>query len=119
MKKLLIGTILFVGTIVAFGFRYYQNNYTGTSYYVQITTEGEQNEVKLQNGSSDYDYKYTLNGYDTKGNQKELTFMTILGGKQLRKGAYLDVTVNRNKGVTSWREVQKEDIPEKALAKLG
>ena len=39
--------------------------------------------------------------------------------RPLRKGAYLKITWNKNKGVTSYEEVQKEDIPKTAQEKLS
>ncbi|MCG4305425.1 YxeA family protein, partial [Enterococcus lactis] len=35
-----------------------------------------------------------------------------------RKGAYLNITWNKKKGVTSYEEVEKKDVPKTALEKL-
>lgn len=56
-------------------------------------------------------------GYTKEGKEKELDFKGQLT-RPLRKGAYLKITWNKNKGVTSYEEVEKKDVPKTALEKL-
>lgn len=58
-----------------------------------------------------------LPGYTKEGKEKELDFKGQLT-RPLRKGAYLKITWNKNKGVTSYEEVEKKDVPKTALEKL-
>lgn len=118
MKKLLIGLVAFVA-IVFVGVKV--ADYVvmgGDSYYVQITTNGEKEVSKDDNGQQYVRYKYNLPGYDEDGRKKTLEF-TGQQPRPLRKGAYLKVTWNKNKGVTSYEEVQKEDIPKTAQEELS
>lgn len=48
--------------------------------------------------------------------KKRVTFMA---DHNLRKEAYLKLTVNSVKGVTSWEEVKKSEVPKEALKKLN
>ncbi len=118
MKKLLIGLAAFV-VIVFAGLKVADHVVMGgDSYYVQITTNGEKEVSKDDKGQNYIEYKYHLPGYDKDGNKKELEFL----GQQprpLRKSAYLKITWNKSKGVTSYEEVQKEDIPKAAQEKLS
>lgn len=89
----------------------------GDSYYVQITTDGEKVAAKDDQGNPLNEYKYELPGYDKDAKKKNLEFLAIKD-RPLKKEAYLKVTWNKSKGVTSYEEVQKNDIPEKALKQL-
>ena len=53
-------------------------------------------------------------GFDKEGNAKTLTFRA---NKELRKQAFLRLYV-KEKGVSSYQEVQANEIPEKAKMKL-
>lgn len=44
--------------------------------------------------------------------------MNFTGDHNLRLDAYLRLVYNDKKGVTSWEEVQKQDVPQKALNKI-
>lgn len=89
----------------------------GESYYVQVTNEGQREETKDDNGSTMVEYKYTLPGYDEDGKQKDLEF-SAFKDRPLRTEAYLKITWNEKKGVTSWEEVKKTDVPKKAMKQL-
>ncbi|MDT2669669.1 YxeA family protein [Enterococcus dongliensis] len=118
MKKFLIGFISLV-VIVIIGVQVAQKVVSsGDNYYVQITTDGQRVESKDDNGNSYVDYKYTLQGYDNNGKAKKLTF-NATKDRPLRKEAFLKVTWNNKKGVTSYEEVAQKDVPDKALEKLG
>ncbi len=89
----------------------------GQSYYVQITTDGEKIETEDDRGNQVIEYKYELPGYDKDAKKKNLEFLGMKD-RPLKKDAYLKITWNQNKGVTSYEEVQKNAIPEKALKQL-
>ena len=44
--------------------------------------------------------------------------MEFTGSHNLRHDAYLRLVYNDKKGVTSWEEVQKQDIPQKVQNKI-
>lgn len=90
----------------------------GDEYFVQVTTDGQRVEEKDDSGNNYVDYKYSLPGYDKDGNKKELDF-NANKDRPLRREAFLKVTWNKKKGVTSYEEVQQKDLPKKAADKLG
>lgn len=117
MKKGIIALaavlIILVGLVI-----FLQNvnlNRIGTQqYYVQINQDGTRMEYKSDNGQKYVSYEYALKGFDAKGNEKELTFTA---NKNLRKDAYLRIYV-KGSGVSSYQEVQVDELPETAKHKL-
>lgn len=104
---LLIGFIIFIQNV--------NINRLGTDpYYVQIQ-EGTRMEDKSDDGKKYIYYEYTLEGFDKEGTAKTLTFTA---NKELRKDAYLRVYVKES-GVGSYQEVQINELPEPAKAKLA
>ncbi|GCF93026.1 amino acid ABC transporter ATP-binding protein [Enterococcus florum] len=89
----------------------------GDSYYVQITMDGEKLQKKDDQGRAFVDYQYVLPGYDKEGTEKQLDF-TSNKERPLRKEAFLKVTWNKNKGVTSYEEVSENQIPQSARQAL-
>lgn len=80
-------------------------------YYVQIDNS------KIEQGNSrggviDFqggmDYSYTLPAYVEKGRQTDITFGT---SRELREGAFLQLTVKPLRGVVEWEEVQYDELP--------
>lgn len=117
MKKIMI-TLGVLAVLLVGGFSLLQHFIMGgTEYYVQITTDGEKIDGKDDSGNPIVSYRYELPGYDEEGDSKTLNFDSF-AERPLRKTAYLKVTWNKNKGVTSWEEVQKNQIPTKALTHL-
>ena len=92
------------------------NRLGAESYYVQITESGTKLEDKSPGGELYVRYEYTLPAFDKKGNEKEFTFT---GNHELRKDAYLELFVKKEKEVTSYQEVKKEEIPAKAKEMLN
>lgn len=118
MKKFFI-TFGVLAVLVIGGFTLLQQYIMGgTPYYVQITTAGEKVEEKDDAGRTVITYRYELTGYDEQGTGKELTFDSF-EPRPLKKEAYLKVIWNERKGVTSWEEVQKSEVPTKAMTKLS
>lgn len=100
------------------------------TFYVQTKTEGVQaffdnyfsaKEVKeyyvVTNKPEEKGgkYLYTFHGYDKDGNEQIVKKMM---GRELREGAYLRSFSKGAQG-KGWHEVQKEDVPKKALEKLN
>lgn len=117
MKKVLIGfiTLIVIGMaglkiadIIVLG---------GDSYYVQVTTDGTKESEKDDQGRTFVQYHYQLPGYDQNGEEKNMDFSTVKE-RPLRKEAFLKLTWNKNKGVTSFEEVQEKEVPKKAQEKL-
>lgn len=115
MKKVLVGIVALVLIVVGGGYACYHTAYGGDSYYVHIQEDGVAKKEKDDSGQEFTRYYYTLTGYDEKGEAKEMNFT---GDHNLRHDAYLRLVYNDKKGVTSWEEVQKQDIPQKALNKI-
>lgn len=86
---------------------------SGSFYYTQIDnsklTEGEPRDgvIDVQGGMP---YSYTLSAYDEKGAEKDITFGT---SRELREGAFLQLTVSPIRGVVEWSELTYEELPVK------
>lgn len=122
MKKVLLGFAAVIIIVLAGGSHLLNSSYErimdGDKYYVKITTDGQRIDGKDDAGRDYTDYAYDLKGYDKNGTEKELKFN---GNKTrpLRKNAYLKITWNKEKGVTMYEEVKKDELPDKAEEKLG
>ncbi|MCI1986472.1 MAG: YxeA family protein [Lactobacillus sp.] len=117
MKRFLIGLVVLVVLIFG-GLKLYEiTNYGGTTYYTQITTNGTKIAPHDDKGNVYVDYRYEQKGYDENGRVQALTF-NANKSRPLRRQAYLKLTYNDKKGVTSWEAVSASDVPKKALAKL-
>lgn len=118
MKKLLIAAvgvfIVFATTIVlllSFDF----NRAGKENAYVQIVTDGELEEIRLDSGEIMKRYWYNQPAYDAEGNEINVEFSSH---KNLRKEAYLMLYLKKENEVSSYDEVQFEDIPKAAQEKL-
>lgn len=116
MKKMIIVLVL-AALVTACGFTWYQKEYGGESYYTQITTDGEKSTEVLDSGEKVTAYSYTQVGYTQDGTET-VQKMKEYRDLPLRRGAYLKLKVNSEKGVISWSEVAKNDVPPKALAHI-
>lgn len=83
------------------------NRFNKESYYIQITQDGEKIEDRLDNGETMIRYGYKGDAVNDEGKHKELEFSA---NKQLRKGAYLMLYVNKEGEVSSYDEVSKKDM---------
>lgn len=114
MKK---GLFIFLGIIVILAGASYAvltldfNRFNKERYYIQITQDGEKLEDRLDNGEKMVRYGYKVDAINEDGKHKELEFSA---NKQLRKGAYLMLYVNKEGEVTSYDEVSKKDMPKDA-----
>ena len=116
MKKILFGIIALIILVGGAGFAWYKVSYGGGTYYVQITKDGKEKEVSDNSGKKFKEYDYDIKSYQKDGIERRVTFMA---DHNLRKEAYLKLTVNSVKGVTSWEEVKKSEVPKEALKKLN
>lgn len=121
MKKM-ITVIIIVAVIIlglAFSLGYYFTNYNhigAEDYYVAIEKNGKPTTERDSSGKTLTDYEYTLTGYDENGKAKQLEFTAQ---KNLRVGAYLHIYYKKGKGVSSYEEVAKKELPKKAASQLN
>ncbi|PJO40446.1 YxeA family protein [Lysinibacillus xylanilyticus] len=107
MRKILLilGLIIVLGACLLLFFftpeKLTPKNPSGkTIYYTLINDSG------VQDNNKRYDYEVTA--YSKKGKEKKLEFSA---GKQLKKGAYVQLYYTRIRGVTYWEEVSYEELP--------
>ncbi|WP_025025947.1 YxeA family protein [Caldalkalibacillus mannanilyticus] len=105
-KLLILGSIILIGVCLCFYFfspeKLTPDHPAGKNmYYTMIIESGVQGE----NGR--YDYK--LPTYNEEGKERELVFSAR---KQLREGAYVQLYHTFFRGVTYWKEVGFEELPE-------
>ncbi|WP_413375917.1 YxeA family protein [Alkalihalobacillus sp. 1P02AB] len=119
MKKLmgilLIGAGLFVGIILVLANVDF-NRLGKENAYVQITTADSVEETKLDSGEIMKHYLYKLPAYNEKGEMIEVEFFAA---KELRIDAYLMLYLKKGDQVTSYDEVQLNEIPERVKVKLN
>lgn len=117
MKKIiLLLSVLTIVTSVLVGCNL--NRIETEKYYVQITVDGKE-EVSKSDSSGEImgkKFSYKLLGFDKEGKEKELEFTAT---KNLRKEAILVLYYSEAKGVKSWEELNKVDLPTKVKEKLG
>ena len=106
MKSRTIWLLLlwFVIILIALAGLFYLTFLTDSVYYAQVDNL-HASEISPRGGMY---YQYKLPGYDERGRERELTFLT---SRLLREGAYLRIRVAPLRGVTEWEEVQIEDMP--------
>lgn len=116
MKKIFFGLATVLVILIGSGYTWYKVNYGGTAYYVQINKNGKEEEKITSESSAKYkQYAYDIDSYQKDGKVKRVDFNT---DHNLRKEAYLKLKVNPTKGVISWEEVKKSEVPKAALEKL-
>ena len=110
-----MGIVAVVLIVIGGGYAWYNSEYGGTEYYVQIHEDGKIEKLKADNGDTITRYNYSITGYDSKGNSQTLKMGE---SHNLKHDAYLEVLNNKKKGVIKWKEVQEKDVPEKAIEKI-
>lgn len=114
MQKLIL--IIFIAILIAAGgIVWYVENYSNETYYVQIHNDGK---IEKDGGKSNLllgFYAYKIRGYNSEGVGKELNFKA---DHNLRHSAYLKVLDSGKRGTISWEEIQRENIPKKALVSI-
>lgn len=91
------------------------NRFGKDNAYVQIAPVASVEEMKLESGEIMKRYWYKLPAYNENGNRIEVEFSAA---KELRQGAYLMLYMKDGNNVTSYDEVQPNDIPKKAIEKI-
>lgn len=119
MKKLFIGIVVAVIAVIVGAIIILTvvdvNRFGKDNAYVQITTTATVDEVKLSTGEILKSYWYTLPAYDENGNKIDVNFSA---SKELRQDAYLMLYIKNGNEVTSYNEVQLNDVPQKAKKKI-
>lgn len=95
-----MGIIVFI--LFLYGI-YYLLVIQNTTYYTQI----DNSKIESLSTTDTMKYQYTLQAYNEKGKEKDVTFKT---NRELRDGAYLKLKVMLTRGVINWEEVQFEDM---------
>ncbi len=117
MRRFLIGLVM-LAVIVFGGLKVFTAfNYGGTAYYTKITTVGTKIAPQDDKGNVYIDYRYDQAAYTADGAHKKLVF-NANKSRPLRLGAYLKLTVNPKKGVTSWEAVGPKAVPQPAKRQL-
>lgn len=113
-----IGTLITVIVIGFFGSKIYNENNPGELGAIvdQLNPFISENEVYVKTKSyddinKDDMYSYTQTAADEDGKTRKIMFTS---SKELKKGHYLKLS-NKGTHVNSYEEVQKEQVPEKAL----
>ncbi|MEN1936811.1 YxeA family protein [Paenibacillus sp. 102] len=82
-------------------------------YYTVVKADGKHlGKDSIREDSESYEYNFK--GFDSNGKEQDITINVT---KKLRHGAYLKVTAKGQNG-KSWMEVQPNEIPDAAKAKL-
>lgn len=113
-----IGTLIAVIVIGFFGNKIYNKNNPGELGAVvdQLNPFISESEVYVKTKSyddinKDDMYSYTQTAADETGKTRKIIFTS---SKELKKGHYLKLS-NKGTHINSYEEVQKEQVPEKAL----
>ncbi|MDV8950522.1 YxeA family protein [Enterococcus faecalis] len=113
-----IGTLIAVIVIGFFGSKIYNENNPGELGAVvdQLNPFISESEVYVKTKSyddinKDDMYSYTQTAADETGKTRKIIFTS---SKELKKGHYLKLS-NKGTHINSYEEVQKEQVPEKAL----
>lgn len=119
-NKIIIG----IGAVIALligiaGFSAWFLSGSDSSYYYVQIDNSKIEEVDSRGGVIDLrggmDYSYTLHAYDKNGKGTDITFGA---SRELREGAYLQLTVKPLRGVVAWSEVQYEELPAAVQSRL-
>lgn len=106
MKDKLCLIALIIIFITLCGLAYYFLVYQTKEYYVQI----DNTKVEYLTTTDNMKYKYVLTALDETGKEKQVEFKTT---RELKEKAYLQLDVMAFRGVVSWNEVQREELPDK------
>ena len=115
MKKLL-GVLAVLALIGGGAYLVYQKSYGGEAYYVKITQDGVTTQDSDSEGRTYTTYNYKLPAVNKRLDKKKIKFTA---DHNLKKEAYLALTVNKTKGVTSYQEVKKSEIKATILKEIN
>ena len=107
--------IVLIVLAAGLGAMYYQNM-AREYYYGQVGRLANTDESK---GNHDPDvYWYNIKGYNKQGKFRELHVGSYQGHK-FTKGHYIKVGWSQHKGVISYEEVSRDQVPKQALSKIN
>ncbi|GAB2565460.1 YxeA family protein [Gracilibacillus alcaliphilus] len=115
MKKIfVIILVLIVGAVIVLMTVDF-NRLGKDSVYIEVIDPTDIEEEKLDNGEIMTRYWYQQTAFNEEGESVEIEFSAH---KELRQGAYLMLYVKNDSEVTSYDEVQWDEIPSTAQAAL-
>lgn len=114
MKKIL-GVCAFLALVIGGACIAYQKYYGGETYYVKMTTDGQAKTESDDKGNQYTRYWYDLTSVNAKLKKKRVVFSA---DHQLKRDAYLALTVNDQKGVTTYKEVKTSEIKPNILKEI-
>ncbi|WP_125706588.1 DUF1093 domain-containing protein [Lacticaseibacillus daqingensis] len=123
MKKIL-GILLLVLVLAGgwFGFKYYNDTYTGTVGYAKVTTTPEKKETVDNQGvvqKGYYSYNYSFDFVMADGTTQTQTFeVTGKDPQPLTVGKYIKAKISKKRVLEGPNYVEASAIPAKALAKI-
>lgn len=119
MKKLFILFGLLLGVVIA-GLVVLAtvdfNRLAKDHVYVHITEDGVEERFVASDGAVYMSYWYEQSAFDKDGNEVSVKFSAQ---KNLRKDAYLMLYMKNGSEVTSYDEVQYEDLPAEVKAQFN
>ncbi|EHO49146.1 YxeA family protein [Lentilactobacillus kisonensis] len=114
MKKGTMITLLVIVVLAAAGGTWYHHAYGKTWYYGQV---GSMERYEKQPDGNPTTYYYLINGWNKDGQHKRMEVGSV-GGHRFVKGRYIKVGWSRAQKVATYEQVQRNEIPKKALQHL-
>lgn len=115
MKKLFIVIVLLMLSVILLFTSCDINRIGKDNVYVEVIDYVDIEETKLDSGEIITSYIYNQKAFDEEGKSVEVEFSA---GKILRQEAYLMLYVKNGNEVTSYDEVEWNEIPSKAQIEL-
>ncbi|WP_179396059.1 DUF1093 domain-containing protein [Lacticaseibacillus absianus] len=124
MKKVL-GALLVLAIVAGgwFGFKYYNETYTGQTAYAKVTTTPTKEQTKdssgkVQAGLYSYDYDFTFVFAD--GTTQQMSYeLTGKDPQPLTVGKYVKAKISAKRVIEGPNYVDASAVPAKAMAKLN
>ena len=116
MKKIIAIVVLLFISAVVFLTTVDINRLGKNNVYVEVQEPTDIQEQRLDNGEIVSTYWYEQTGYKENGESMAIQFSAQ---KELRQGAYLMLYVKNENQVTSYDEVQLDEIPTAVQDELG
>lgn len=113
MKRVVFGLVAII-VLIAGNSVWHNSEHGGKNLFVKIQ-EDEKIEMKKSDNGHVTKYKYSVIGFDEKGKSQEIK---LTAQYSLKHYDYLKVVTNKKKGVLSWKEVKKQEIPKNPLFEL-
>ncbi len=108
-KVLAIVVVLFTMTVT---YQIYKQR-TGESYYLQLNSTPVCKDV----GDGEMKCTYKEAAFNKEGKKKTVGFYSIKY-RPLKKRAYLELKINSQGRILKYKEVKKDEIPQKSMKKI-